>query len=238
MSLEVIYTDGGCKHNGIGGWAYLVLDKNKPMTIARSDSGFEWNTTNNRMELKASIFAIKSCTFGSRIKIYTDSSYLQKGFHNPSYLRKWINNGWLTSRGKPVENQDLWRELIQLDLHFDIQFVLIKGHSKKQDDPHKKWNDHVDMMCTNEMHRVMIEEQFITTKGYNIPVQCPPWCNIECVSQNSLCFRCPSLIGRYQDDDDAPMHIDEYREDWLKEWVRYFNREIESPILLLGGEYA
>jgi len=47
----IIYTDGACLGNpGPGGWAALIIDKNK---LTKKKVGSEISTTNNRMELTA-----------------------------------------------------------------------------------------------------------------------------------------------------------------------------------------
>ena len=51
-----IYTDGSCLNNpGNGGWAAIINDAGNIIKI----SGFEKNTTNNKMELMATINALK-----------------------------------------------------------------------------------------------------------------------------------------------------------------------------------
>ena len=52
-----IYTDGACSGNpGPGGWAAIILVNNK---IKKMFFGSEKNTTNNQMELLATIKAIQ-----------------------------------------------------------------------------------------------------------------------------------------------------------------------------------
>jgi len=51
-----IYTDGGCFSNpGPGGWAAVIYDGPNPTEV----SGFEGNTTNQRMELRAAVEALR-----------------------------------------------------------------------------------------------------------------------------------------------------------------------------------
>ena len=55
MKEFVVYTDGGCSHNpGPGAWAFLIRYGER----LYEDSGFEAETTNNRMELMAVIRAL------------------------------------------------------------------------------------------------------------------------------------------------------------------------------------
>ena len=70
-----IYADGACKGNpGPGGWGAWMHYNGKEKSIF----GGEDNTTNNRMELTAVIRALETLKRSSKIKLYTDSSYVQK----------------------------------------------------------------------------------------------------------------------------------------------------------------
>ena len=76
----VIYTDGACLGNpGPGGWAAIIFYKKKKKKLIK---GNKLNTTNNQMELLASIEALKDIENKSSIKIYTDSKYLIDGINN------------------------------------------------------------------------------------------------------------------------------------------------------------
>lgn len=159
--LKSIYCDGGCKGvydvDQVGAWAYVVLDgftidiESEPSV---KKSGLTLGTTNNRTEMLAVINAIASQPKGSKLRIYSDSGYVVNGINNPSYLKKWRANGWKTSKKTPVENQDLWREMIKLieSDDYELRFILVKGHGKNKDDVHNKFNSMVDVMCTEVMN--------------------------------------------------------------------------------------
>lgn len=91
-------------------------------------SGFESNTTNQRMELKAAIEGIRSAEHADKIKLYSDSAYLINGMNQQWYLN-WEKNGWKTAKKKPVKNSDLWRELLDLTKHHDVEWNKVEGHS-------------------------------------------------------------------------------------------------------------
>ena len=119
-----IYTDGACKGNpGDGGWGALIIDGDAKNEIF----GGEADTTNNRMEIMAVIMALKTLNTKSKITIYTDSTYVQKGISE--WIDKWKINGWRTSNKKDVKNKDLWIELDSLTSKFIINWTWIKGHS-------------------------------------------------------------------------------------------------------------
>jgi len=121
----VVYTDGACSGNpGPGGWAALL----KFGDTERELSGGEARTTNNRMELRAAIEALKALKEPCRVSIHTDSAYLQRAFEE-GWLDRWQRNGWKTASKKPVENQDLWQELLRLSRLHRVAWVKVKGHA-------------------------------------------------------------------------------------------------------------
>lgn len=123
-----IYTDGACSGNpGPGGWGTILVYQGKEKELW----GFEQETTNNRMELKAAVEGLKALKYPCRVQLYSDSAYLVNAF-NKGWLRKWQANGWLTSRKEPVENQDLWRMLLNLSADHEIDWIKVKGHSDNE----------------------------------------------------------------------------------------------------------
>ena len=126
MKKEVtIYTDGACSGNpGPGGWGAILMYREQRKEL----SGFEPDTTNNRMELRAVIEAVRALNTACSIKIHTDSAYVCNAFHQ-GWLNNWKANGWKTSSKRDVENQDLWRELQDVLSAHSFAFVKVKGHS-------------------------------------------------------------------------------------------------------------
>jgi len=120
-----IFTDGACSGNpGIGGWGAVIIEKNS--TTVHLNNG-EKLTTNNRMELKAAIEALKYFNESKNIIINTDSKYVKNGIE--SWINNWKKNGWKTSSKKPVKNKDLW---IQLDYQISRHTIIwnwVKGHA-------------------------------------------------------------------------------------------------------------
>jgi ribonuclease HI len=123
MENIVIYTDGGCDPNpGPGGWAALIMSGDQKKEI----SGANKKTTNNRMELTAAIEALRSVSEPARIKIYTDSQYLQRGIEE--WMPGWLRKNWRGSSG-PVLNQDLWKELLEAIKPHQVSWQWVKGHA-------------------------------------------------------------------------------------------------------------
>lgn len=130
MKEVVIYSDGACANNQVrnnnrGGWAAIL----KFGKHEREISGGEKNTTNNRMELTGVIEGLKLLKEQCSVTIYSDSSYVVNAFKN-GWIENWKKNGWRTSNKKPVENQDLWQELIGLTEKHACAFVHVKGHAE------------------------------------------------------------------------------------------------------------
>lgn len=119
-----IYTDGACKGNpGVGGWGALLEYDGKKRELY----GGEPRTTNNRMELTAVIRALAALKRPCKVRIHTDSQYVQQGISN--WIRDWKRRGWRTADGKPVKNLDLWRELDELAGKHEIEWVWVRGHA-------------------------------------------------------------------------------------------------------------
>ena len=134
--MKRIHTDGACRGNpGPGGWAWAE-------GTDRYASGAEAHTTNQRMEVRAAIEALRSSPEGP-VEIVSDSSYVVKCFNDKWYVG-WRRRGWKNSQGQPVANRDLWEELFALALESDreVAFTWVKGHSG---DP---MNDFVDDLAT------------------------------------------------------------------------------------------
>ena len=128
-----IFTDGGCSGNpGPGGWAFVMAQETfQGSKVLAEQMGGEKGTTNNRMELRAVIEALKALKAMSdaprRAVVCTDSQYVQKGI--TEWIRKWKQNAWRTSDKKPVKNQDLWEELDALAGEFSLGWQWVPGHA-------------------------------------------------------------------------------------------------------------
>jgi len=114
-----IYTDGSSLGNpGPGGWCAILKYKNHQKVI----KGGEKLTTNNKMELKAVIEALKALKEPCEIELYSDSTYVLKG------INEWINN-WIKKEFKNVKNKKLWQEFLDVKQNHKISTHWIKAHS-------------------------------------------------------------------------------------------------------------
>ena len=119
-----IFTDGSCRFNpGPGGWAAIL----RSGTHEKEIFGGERDTTNNRMELKAAIEALRTLKQPSKVTLHTDSRYVMDGL--TQWLPKWKKNGWKTADKKPVKNGDLWQALEKEAQPHEIDWRWVKGHS-------------------------------------------------------------------------------------------------------------
>jgi ribonuclease HI len=138
-----IYTDGACSGNpGPGGWGAVLLYNGHLKEI----SGFEKHTTNQRMEIKAAVEALKSLREPCRVRLHSDSAYLVNAFEQ-NWFAGWDRNGWLTSKKTPVVNQDLWQEILALSRHHQVRWVKVKGHSDNE------WNNRCDFLARQEIEK-------------------------------------------------------------------------------------
>jgi len=121
VSGTLIYTDGACSGNpGPGGWGAIVADDKTVVELG----GAEERTTNNRMELKAVIEALKLGDGPALLCV--DSTYVMDGARK--WLVSWKRRGWLTSIGEPVLNRDLWEELDALLARRRVDWRWTRGH--------------------------------------------------------------------------------------------------------------
>ena len=119
-----IYTDGSCLGNpGPGGYgAILIYGKHRK----EISEGFTL-TTNNRMELLATIEALKLLTKPCQVELTTDSQYVKNGINQ--WIHNWRRNGWRTKDKKPVKNADLWQALDKVIQQHEVNWHWVKGHS-------------------------------------------------------------------------------------------------------------
>ncbi len=119
-----IYTDGACAGNpGPGGWAAILRYKGEDKEI----SGFEGQTTNNRMEMKAVIEALGRLKEACRVTVHSDSTYLRDGI--TVWIHGWKRNGWITKDRRPVKNRELWEALDELSRKHQVEWAWVQGHA-------------------------------------------------------------------------------------------------------------
>ncbi|MBC8196213.1 MAG: ribonuclease HI [Acidimicrobiia bacterium] len=128
-----VYTDGACSGNpGPGGWAWVVPD-------GPYAAGFDPGTTNQRMELMATLEAMRSLE--GPLHVVSDSTYVVHCFRD-RWWEGWLRRSWKNSQRKDVANRDIWEPLIELYRERgDVTFEWVKGHSGD------RWNDEADRLA-------------------------------------------------------------------------------------------
>lgn len=122
-----IFADGACSGNpGPGGWGAVL--KCPELGLEKQLSGAEKNTTNNRMELRAVIEALRALKVSCDVVVTTDSRYVVDAFLK-NWLGSWQRNGWRTASKQPVKNIELWKELLEAASKHQVAWKWIRGHN-------------------------------------------------------------------------------------------------------------
>lgn len=154
MSNIIIYCDGACLGNpGPGGYAALLMLAEDPRT-ERVVSGFEYQTTNNRMELKAAIEGLKALKKKCHVTLFSDSQYVVKGMSE--WMKNWQRTGFKNARNKEIVNADLWQELLKASSAHHVLWRWVRGHSGNE------LNDRVDEIAREQaglaQHKLILNE--------------------------------------------------------------------------------
>ncbi|PCI60987.1 MAG: ribonuclease HI [Gammaproteobacteria bacterium] len=125
MQKEVeIFTDGSCLGNpGPGGYGAVLKYKDNTKELSQ---GYQL-TTNNRMEMLATIVALQSLKEACQVTLTTDSQYVRQGI--TQWITKWQKNNWRTASKQPVKNVDLWKQLHDQNKRHKVNWQWVKGHS-------------------------------------------------------------------------------------------------------------
>ena len=140
MKTVEIYTDGACSGNpGDGGYCAILIYNG----VEKIVSGFESDTTNNRMELMAAIKGLEALKEQCNVNLYSDSQYLVDAF-NLGRISQWQQKNWKNSNKKLVKNIDLWQKLVNLFNYHKITFIKVKGHEDNE------YNNRCDKIAVSE----------------------------------------------------------------------------------------
>lgn len=145
MKKVEIFTDGACSGNpGPGGWGAILRYNG----IEKELSGGEPNTTNNRMELSAVIFALKALKEPCEVTLYSDSQYVCNAL-TQGWAKKWRANGWMRNKKEPALNPELWGELLDLCEVHSVNVVWVKGHAGHPE------NERCDRLAVEQSRKYM-----------------------------------------------------------------------------------
>lgn len=137
-----LYTDGATSNNGKdgarGGWAFAIVEDDE-ITNAYYGPITGDKITNNVAELSAVMMGLRAImgSFPERVRanepieIYSDSAYFCNCIKDKWYVN-WQQNGWINSKKQPVENRELWEEILRLLSCGNISVNKVKGHSNNE----------------------------------------------------------------------------------------------------------
>ena len=123
-SAVEIFTDGACRGNpGPGGWAAILRYRG----VEKELTGYDPDTTNNRMEMMAAIGGLEALKRPCRVRLYSDSQYLRDGI--TKWINGWKRRGWRTADKQPVKNVDLWQRLDAASARHVVTWEWVRGHA-------------------------------------------------------------------------------------------------------------
>lgn len=166
MDTLHMFTDGACSGNpGPGGYAVIVM-YDKP----ESFHGYEIDTTNNRMELRAVVEAVDLAIATIRsgeydnVCINVDSAYVYNAI-TQGWVKRWVANKWKNKAFKQVKNADLWQEFVKMsksDEYEHITFMKVRGHSGN------KCNEAADAIAV-KMRDIAVKKRMERDPDYKPP---------------------------------------------------------------------
>jgi len=140
-----IYADESCLGNQFtnserpGGAAGLIERLDPSRGWHRRDfRRFDPDTTNNRMALESGIAGLSTLRRRCDVVFTSDSQYLVRGMKE--WIHGWARRGW-RRRGGPIENLDLWKELLKAAGRHRVEWRWVKGHAE-----HPK-NEYANMLA-------------------------------------------------------------------------------------------
>lgn len=155
METVEMFTDGACRGNpGIGGWGVVLRSAGREKFL----KGAEPHTTNNRMELSATIEGFKALTRDCHVVVTTDSHYVKNGI--TQWIHNWQRNNWRTSDKKPVKNADLWQTLLELIATHEVEWHWVKGHSGHRE------NELADQLANAAIDELLRSQDAPNRTGY------------------------------------------------------------------------
>jgi len=139
-----IYTDGSCRANGNGGLGVVWLKNGKK--VFEYSKGFK-NVTNNKMELLAILYALRSIKKEiDSLEIVSDSEYALGCIFNEKWNPK-KNKELISKIKKQLEiTQSLVKE--------PIKCRHVYGH-QKEGGTDMVWNNYVDKLAANESSMIL-----------------------------------------------------------------------------------
>jgi len=110
---------GPSRKDGIGGYVIRTKVKGQDSTVQRAvriDDG-----TENMAEIKTALYALRRLNEkATEVHIYPEREYLAMAIEK--WSKKWVQNGFTTAKGKPVEYRDWWEEILSMLQNRQVEF--------------------------------------------------------------------------------------------------------------------
>ena len=131
-----LYTDGSILKNLNGSFGWLVVDDSE--VIEEKAKRLDGSTI-SVLEAKAILEGLKSCielfpkeNFLLSIDVYSDSRMSVNAL--TTYFKDWEKRAkdgvWYATTGKPVANQDIFREIKQIEKELKkVNYIHVSGHA-------------------------------------------------------------------------------------------------------------
>lgn len=110
----------------------------------RDFAHFDADTTNNRMAIASGIVGLGALRRACRVVFTSDSQYLVRGMKE--WVHGWARRGW-RRKGGPIENLDLWRELVRVAARHRVEWRWTRGHA---DDVKNSYADHLAVTAARD----------------------------------------------------------------------------------------
>jgi ribonuclease HI len=158
----LIFTDGSAINNGKTNVkaAFSVFFNEPSLNHLNNTEIMSDNLSNNGAELSAILYALKTVNnnkelfANKKVIVISDSLYSIKCITG-GWSKKWIENGWLTSKKEPVKNKELIQEILEYNSNLNVAFKHVFSHQPAPNNTDSieyllwKGNDIVDKNCSN-----------------------------------------------------------------------------------------
>ena len=182
----IVFTDGACLNNGKKnptGAIGIFFSNTDADNLGQSIADDSIKITNQTMELLAVIKAMQiidrkitdNIINPDIIYIYTDSTYIINSI--TKWYPTWVDNNWLNSKNKPVENKELIQLLYELKNKYITIFKHVRSHQKeptdKSSDAYFQWygNHMADYLATNACKEYLKEKNELIVDDTDIKVK-------------------------------------------------------------------
>lgn len=130
-SCILIYTAASYKPSpGMGGYSAILHRYTAGKRTGECElTGGDTHTDNVRLEMSALVAALRMISRDQALPIIIRVNNEMISRAMTEWLPGWIVKGWRKGDGKPVENPELWKEIISLREGLNVTFEPAKAHA-------------------------------------------------------------------------------------------------------------